>query len=141
MIEFESVFLDTSPFIYLIENNPKYCSIIENFIAENIANETLFITSVITVSEFQVIPRRVNNFNPINDFEKLVNQLHFKIFDITFEIAEISAGLRAKYGFLKSIDTIQLAVAINHKCQCFLSNDLKLKKVQEIKIITLEDLQ
>lgn len=59
-------------------------------------------------------------------------------------IAEKAADLRAKYGDsgLKIPDAIQLATAICYDAQLFLTNDKRLKKLQqkEIKIITVEEL-
>lgn len=140
MIEIESIFLDTSPFIYLIENNPKFISTVEEYIAEKLSKEVSLVTSVITVSEFQVGPKRMNNLKPINDFQTLLNELHFKIFDITLEIAELASTLRANYLFLKSIDALQLSVAIKYNCKSFLTNDIKLKSIKEINVTIINDL-
>ena len=141
MIEFDSVFFDTSPFIYLIENNSNYSSTVANFIADQSINEILLTTSVITISEFQVNPKKLNILKPIEDLNRLIDQLSIQIFDITLEIAELSASLRAKYNFLKSIDAFQLATALNHSCKSFVSNDFKLKKIEEINIIMIDDLK
>lgn len=131
MIEFDSVFFDTSPFIYLIENNSKYSSVVADFIADQSIKEILLTTSVITISEFQVNPKKLNNLKPIEDLNRLIDKLSIQVFDITIEIAELSASLRAKYNFLKGIDAFQLATALNHSCKLFISNDFKLKKIEE----------
>lgn len=141
MIEFDSVFFDTSPFKYLIENHPKYCSPGADFIADQSLNEVLLTTSVITISEFQVNPKKLNNLKPVEDFKRLIDQLCIHVFDITLEIAELSASLKAKYNFLKSIDAFQIATALNHSYKSFISNDYKLKKIEEINIIMVDDLK
>jgi predicted nucleic acid-binding protein len=141
MIESEKIFFDTSPFIYLIENNPEYCSTVANYLAELSLNDVLITTSVITISEFEVSPRKLNNFKPIEDFYRLIDQLNIEVFDITREIAEKSASLRANYPFLKGSDSIQLASGIIHSCKSFITNDFKLKKITEIKVLTLTDIK
>ena len=140
MIDFESVFLDTSPFIYLIENNPRFGLAVKSYIAEKVSREASFITSVITVSEFQVNPKRVNNSKPIRDFQNMIDELQFKIFDITLDVAEIASTLRAKYDSLRSLDSLQIAVCMKYNCKTFLTNDLRLKPVKEIKVIARNDL-
>lgn len=51
-------FIDTSPFIYLIEKHPQFASKVRKFFLEAINNNEEFTTSVITVMEFGVIPER-----------------------------------------------------------------------------------
>src|SRR5258706_2998665 len=127
MTEFESVFIDTSLFICLIEKNPEFSSAVERFIAEQFSNEALFITSVISVSEFQVGPKRKNQTKPIEDFDLLMDKFQFAIFNITSEIANLASTLRAKYLFLKGLDSFQIALAIDHRCKIFFTNDSELK--------------
>lgn len=131
MIESDSVFFDTSPFIYLLENNLKYSSTVANFIADQSINKILLTTSVITISEFQVNPKKLNNLKPVEDLNRLIDQLSIQVFEITLGIAELSATLRAKYNFLKTIDALQLATAPNHSCKSFFLNDFKLKRLKK----------
>lgn len=49
-------FIDTSPFIYLIENNPHFVNQVKDFIIDAVNNNDELITSVITVMEFGVAP-------------------------------------------------------------------------------------
>jgi hypothetical protein len=52
MIGFDSVFVDSVAFIYLIENHPTYYGKVEDFISQEVQKENPLVTSVITVSEF-----------------------------------------------------------------------------------------
>ena len=63
-----------------------------------------------------------------------------EIFDITIDLAAKAAELRAKYN-LRTPDAIQIATAIDNKAAYFLTNDLRLKSVSEVKLITLSELQ
>ena len=51
-----------------------------------------------------------------------------------------AAGLRAKYG-LKLADAIQAAVAVQAKSQVLLTNDTDLKKVTEVRVLLVSELE
>lgn len=57
----------------------------------------------------------------------------------TKQICLTAAQLRAAYK-LKTPDAIHIATAIDFGCDVFITNDDRLKKVAEIKILTLRDL-
>ena len=57
---------------------------------------------------------------------------------ISHAISERAALIRAHYRF-RTPDAIQLATAIVHKADYFLTNDAALKQLKEMKIILLED--
>jgi predicted nucleic acid-binding protein len=58
--------------------------------------------------------------------------------EISNTISERAAVIRAKYGF-KTPDSLQLATAIVRKADYFLTNDIALKQINEIKVIVLEE--
>jgi predicted nucleic acid-binding protein len=55
------------------------------------------------------------------------------------EIAVTSYQLRAKYPALKTLDSLQLAAAIESGCDHFFTNDYGLKRVKEINIIIVDE--
>lgn len=71
--------------------------------------------------------------------EKFLAVPNFQLVDLDLFIAEHSAALTARYN-LSLPDGIHLATAILTNCDFFISNDKKLKKVREIKIVYLDDL-
>jgi len=137
----EKIFLDTAPFIYLIEDNPKYAKVVANYIADQIVvfESTLF-TSAITIAEFSVKPKRNNDLAVIEKFKNKLKEHDIRVVDITEHIVELSADLRAKYLSLKNFDALQLATAISSGCVNFLTNDIKLKSIEEIKIVLIDEL-
>jgi predicted nucleic acid-binding protein len=140
MIVSDSVFLDTSPIIYLIENNPSFYSKISSYLADSIKKDIPILTSVISIAEFGVRPKRINNLELITEMEQMLSVLQVKVLDINIEIAEISSSLRAKYQSLKSFDALQLASALSVDCNSFVTNDKKLKMVTEINILLIDEL-
>ena len=141
MIGTDRIFFDTAPFIYLVENHPKYYPIVSDFISNKIAvSEFGFVTSAITLAEFEVKPKRNNQLSIIEKFRTKLKELDFVLAEINFDIAELSTTLRVNYSFLKLFDSLQLATAINMRCQSFYTNDFRLKQVGEIEVILVEDL-
>ena len=79
MTGFNSVFIDSVAFIYLIENHPKYYTKVSEFISLEIAKENQLITSVISVSEFCVKPFREEDTALLSDFKETLEQLSMKV--------------------------------------------------------------
>ena len=141
MIGSDKIFFDTSPFIYLVENHPKYSQPVTDFIVNQIyLHESLFFTSTITLVEFYAKPKKNNDLVVIDKFKRKIREFNFTVFDLTTALAEFSGDLRAKYDFLKAFDAIQLATAVDFGCNKFFTNDKKLKSIQEINVILVEDL-
>ena len=134
------IFFDTSPLIYLIENHPVCYDKVADFIALNTNFDTRFCTSVITFMEFSVKPIQEKRYDVIDELKTLLKELDFKTHEINMEISSLAAKLRADYLFLKSMDALQLATAIFTGCSIFITNDKKLKNINEIKICIVENL-
>lgn len=71
----------------------------------------------------------------------LKNRKNFYFFDISREIAIKAGEIRGCYTFLKSMDAIQIATAMENGADLFLTNDLKLKQLKNIEIWTMEDIK
>jgi predicted nucleic acid-binding protein len=140
LIVHKKVFIDTAPFIYLLENNEKYFQKVADFLAEAAEGETTLITSVLTFMEFCTKPEELSREDLINDFEILLKDLHISVLDVTLENARLGYKLRAKYGFLKSIDALQMAIAVQADCQGFFTNDKKLKGARELEVVVVEEI-
>jgi predicted nucleic acid-binding protein len=55
-------------------------------------------------------------------------------------IGETAGRLRAQYN-LRLPDSLQIATAITSGCEAFLTNDSQLKRVIELQILVLDDLE
>ena len=139
MTKGKSVFLDTAAFIYFIEKHPRYHGIIKPIILQVDSLETKGLTSTITLLEVLVHPLRDGNKKLANKYKAiLLFSKGLVMFEISHAISEQAALLRAKHG-LKTPDAIQIATAIHHKANYFLTNDTALKKVKGIKVLVLDD--
>jgi predicted nucleic acid-binding protein len=59
--------------------------------------------------------------------------------EISADIAETAGKLRGHYPFLRTMDAIQLGVALEAGVDAFLTNDAKLKQIKETRVLILRD--
>ena len=133
-------FVDTSPFIYLVENHPEYANLVKQFMLQVASNHDELVTSVITLMEFGIMPERQGRQELILQFEAFLRSMHIPLEEIDHRVAETAYKLRAKYDFLKGMDALQIAVAIEKACDQFLTNDKKLQKISEVQMLMIEDI-
>jgi predicted nucleic acid-binding protein len=135
----QTIFVDTAPLIYYIEEHPRYLKFLQHlFAAEDYGY--LFISSVITLMEVLVLPLRYKQNELARRYETILTDSRaIKLVYIDDEIAKVSARLRAEYS-LKTPDAIQLAVAIVYSADTFLTNDKHLKTVKEVNVLTLDEI-
>ncbi len=77
--------------------------------------------------------------------EQLLNGLNYvllipnlKIRPIDTEVAEKAAELRAKYD-IRPPDALQVGASLGENADAFVTNDRKLKRIREIKIVVMEE--
>jgi predicted nucleic acid-binding protein len=133
------VCIDTAPFIYFIEKDPKYLGIIKPVFAEIDAGKIDAITSTVTLLEVLVFPFKMKNETLAEKYREILLYSHgLTTFEIFHDVSELSSRLRAKYS-IRTPDAIQIAVGIIYGADTFLTNDSNLKKVKDIKMVVLED--
>lgn len=132
-------FLDTSCFIYLLENNKNYADLM-NVVFDYISLEKLkAASSIISISEVLVKPFKENKQSIVNEYVDFFLKLpSFTIIYPDIKEAIKAAEIRAKFNF-ELVDSYQLALAQLSGCKTFLTNDKNLKKYKEIKVLILED--
>jgi len=136
----KNVFLDTAPLIYYIEENHKYSPVLNKLFLANSKGNFMFQTSVITLLEVLVHPMRENEHQLVEEYKNILcNSPSIVIQDINIDIVVSAAFLRAKYG-LKTPDSIQVASALYLSAEYFLTNDIRLKIVNEIEVLVLDEL-
>ena len=143
MTGYKKVFIDTAPFIYLIEKNeenPQYFDKVIKFLDACYKDNADLVSSVITMEEYLVFPYKIQSQEYIDLFEKLIRTLNIKIVDIDEKTAKKAARIRAEYKSFKSMDALQLAAATLSGCDLFLTNDKQLRQFTEIPCITVDDL-
>lgn len=134
------VAIDTSPFIYLIERHPQLAAPMRLIARALDAGHLRAVTSTITLTEVLVQPLRHGRLDLVQAYRDLLG-VHPAIELRCIGLAEATraAALRAQHG-LKTPDALQLAVAIEHGCDVFLTNDRDLGRVTEIRVVQLGEL-
>ena len=131
----DKVFFDTAIFIYALEAGLEEAQdILENAIASDSA-----VTSTITLMEYSAGAFRRNDKDSLKRFQRFLEDNYIAVTEISRKIALRAGELRGEHSSLKSMDALQLACAIENKCDVFYSNDNRLKRINlpEIEIRTL----
>ena len=132
---------DTAPIIYFVEANPIYDLLVTEIFQRVDTEEITGLTSVISLCEVLVHPIRNQNLTlKQRYFDILQSSPNFFTKFITSIIAETAAELRAKHN-LRTPDALQIATALENGCDAFLCNDNDLKRVTEIKILILDEIE
>lgn len=135
------LFLDTAPVIYLVERNPYFFDLAEAIFARIDNNALMAVTSAITLAECLIVPFRIGSTQLQQDFADLIVSGDNTIFlSIDQQIASRAAELRARYN-LSLTDALQIAAALEAGCQAFLTNDNSLRRVTELSILVLNELE
>lgn len=132
---------DTSPVIYLIETHPDYDVLITEIFRRIDRGSMTGFTSAITLTEVLTQPLKQGQVHLQKEYrDLLLHSANFYTLPINAEIAEQAAGLRAQYG-LCTPDALQVAAAKTANCQAFLTNDKALKRIEDVKVIILDELE
>ncbi len=130
--------LDSNILIYFIEASPTYGKLSRKLFDALNVGRNHGVCSTLALLEVLVQPYKKNNEELVNQFYGLLTTYpHLARIDLSVEIADLGAQLRARYN-LKTPDAIQLATALHSGVTGFLGNDTKLKKVTELDILTLD---
>ncbi|BBO18606.1 conserved hypothetical protein [Candidatus Brocadia pituitae] len=136
----DSVFIDTAPFIYYIEEYKKYIEAVDPLFSYISQGYITAYTSFITLIEVFAKPIEEKNKGLMNEYEDLLtNSNNLILTDMDRCVAVESAKLRVKYK-IKIPDAIQLVSGLVNGAKVFITNDSSLKKIKEIKVIVLDDI-
>jgi predicted nucleic acid-binding protein len=136
-----SLCIETAPFIYLVEKHPKYVGRMRSIIQYIDDGAVMGFSSTVTLTEVLTQPLKMGNSRLVSMYRDiLVQSRNFTLVPINVDIAEHAADLRARYN-LKTPDALQVAVALHAGCDAFLSNDFGLKRVTEVRVLILDELE
>ena len=131
--------VDTSPFIYLWEQHPRYLPLAEELFAYLRQPQVQGITSVITLIEACIHPQRQGRLDLVQAYENsLLHSQQVRMLPVDTELARMAVALRAAYE-IQVPDALQIAAAMESGATVFVTNDRRLNKVQEIEILLFDD--
>ena len=129
-------------FIYHLQDHPTYASLTQTIFEAWEEGRNSGVTSVITMLEILVKPKREGDLDAAHDYQELLTTYpNLHILDVDFAVAVLAADLRAKY-LIRTPDALQIAAALHAGASGFITNDEQLKQVAEVglEIVLLDDL-
>jgi predicted nucleic acid-binding protein len=132
---------DTPPFIYFIEQHPVYVDLLRDLFSYLHSGQISGFASTITLTEVLTLPKQLQN-RPLEAMYRnlLLNSRNFNLIPVDAQTADTAAELRARYR-LRTPDALQLAAALVSGCQAFITNDNGLRRVTELDVYILDDLE
>jgi predicted nucleic acid-binding protein len=135
------VFLDTSPVVYYVEAVPAFAEVAKGIFALIGKGQMQGVVSPVTLAECVTLPVQLGQLELRQRFTDLLTATEGILFvNIDAAIAQQAAELRIRYG-LKLPDALQVATAIAAGCEAFLTNDVALKRVKELRVLTMVELE
>ena len=134
------VALDTSIFIYLIEEAPQWLPLVRSIFASATNGERVLVTSELTLLEVLVVPYRTGDLSLAERYEALLTRSRgLTMVNIERNQLRAAAQLRARYR-LRTPDALQVAAALTARCSTFLTNDRRLPLIGGLRVVQLSDL-
>ena len=132
-----NVGIDTSIFIYFIEEAPQYLPALAPLFQDADAGIRELIASAVTLLEVLVVPYRAGNHALAERYEALLTRSRgVQLIDLTSDQLRRAAQIRAATG-ARTPDALQMAAALSAQCAAFVTNDRRLPAVPGLRIIQL----
>lgn len=131
--------IDTAPFIYLIEEHPRFLPVVIPVFEAIQGGRLRAATSSLTLMEVLVVPYRAGNLDLASAYEELLTRSGgLGVIDVDPPILRAAAHLRARYPSLRTPDALQLAAALAARCTTFLTNDRRLPDLPGLRVLSLD---
>lgn len=138
--DFTRIFVDTAPFIYLLEDNEHYIAQMQDIFGGFIAKGIPMLTSTITFEEYLVHPYRTHQPQKETAFLDFIQDANIRVITIDVDIAKAAAKIRAEHHSFRAMDALQLAAAVQWKCDGFLTNDKQLRSFTGTTCLLVDEL-
>jgi len=133
------VALDSSIFIYFIEEHPRFLPVVKPVFSSVAAREVAAVTSSLTLLEVLVRPLRANLPALAAEYEQILTRsTGITLIPLDLALLRLAAQLRATCG-LKTPDALQLAAALESGCSVFLTNDERIPQVPGLRVLRAQD--
>ncbi|NEN94810.1 MAG: PIN domain-containing protein [Moorea sp. SIO3I7] len=135
----KTIFLDTSPVIYYLENHAVFADVVQGVINKLDGGELQGVISPVTLAECLVNPLKNRDQKLQQDYvDFLLRHKSIRMVQIETKIGILAAQLRAKYS-LKLPDGFQVATAIRSGCEALLTNDDQFRRVFDLQVLVVKD--
>ena len=131
--------IDTSIFIYQVEDSPRYAALSEEALSALSNGVFRGVTSVLTFMEVAVRPLQLGRRDAADEYDLLLSTFpNLLVVELDRACARRAAELRAAYR-LRPADSLQVAACLHHGATALLTNDKGLRRVQELEVVVLDD--
>ena len=140
-----TVYVDSPPFIYLMEKSERYEIPLDRFFSAMDQGRFRVIASTIILAEVLVKPYRQEQWQIVEKYEAIFEGIpHLSLLPVDRRIACTAAKLRAEYSLLTP-DAVHLATAVTSGADFFLTNDRDFRKMEKSnsqfpKLVFIDDL-
>lgn len=135
--KYQRIGIDTNVFIYYLNKNSSYYSRTVGIFTLLAEKQSILVTSIITLTELLSFKADESITTKLEREFVLIPNL--QLIEINRAIAQNAAKIRRMYGFAL-VDSIQLATAVEHTAQVFITNDKKLQRFKGLKVLMLSSL-
>jgi predicted nucleic acid-binding protein len=130
-----SIYLDACCFIYLVEGQPEWRTLVEQQL-RNLEPLSKLITSQLARLECRTKPMRDGNRALLERYDALFAADRVDVLDVSEHVIDRATDLRARHGF-KTPDAIHLATALESSAAEFWTGDAALTRSSDIPVMLL----
>ena len=127
------VLVDTAPIVYVLESRAKLASRFAPLFAAHAQDRLALAVSTVTIAEVLAGPFSAGEEALARRYRGVLES--WRVVDLTSELAEQAARLRAKYR-LKLPDAVQLASALAIDADALVTHDRDFGKVRGVRIMS-----
>ena len=132
-----SVYIDTNIFIYFLDGQEPFLSMVLPFLEAVMNGEIIGYTGDAVLAETMVQPYKLGNISTIERFKAFFAQEDFLSIlphdSQTFDLASRLSGTKG----MKLVDSLHMATALQAGCEYLITHDKGIKSVDGIHIIQL----
>ncbi|MGA2384614.1 MAG: PIN domain-containing protein [Gemmatimonadales bacterium] len=133
------VALDTAPFIYFIEQHPRFGPLVRHLLDDADRGVRLVVTSAVTLLEVLVVPYRAGDVTLAERYEALLTRSRgLRLVGLDRAQLKTAAQIRAAYR-ARTPDALQLAAALTQRCSAFVTDDRAMPAVPGLRILQLSE--
>lgn len=137
----KNICLDSTILIYHLEKIKPYDKLTRLLLNKIVGGYISCSISALTIAELFTKLYRLKDFHHISVFEQFIKSLpNSEIYPVTYNVAKFAASLRADYN-IRTPDSILISTAYITKSDCFITNDISLKKIslKDLDVMILND--
>ncbi len=131
--------VDTMLFVYHFEGNERFGPAAGRLLQATEEGRCRLVSSVLALMEVLVVPKRHGKEDLCQRYRDLFESFpNLSLVPVEREVVEIASDLRARYD-LRTPDALHLATAIHAGAESFVSEDRRLRGVQGVRVVGLEE--